>query len=121
MVDAVQHRDHDRAADSLGRCELERRLELGRLRRHPEDVDIAVELRRGGDVHGEVAEDGALDHEPPAVALERRRPQEQDDVVPGPRQRGADETADPTGAEDRVAHGVRSYGPYRFTPRPSSF
>jgi hypothetical protein len=105
VVDAVQERDHGRIAHALGRSELERSLELRRLGRHPEHVHVAFELGSGRHVHLEVPEHHALDGEPPAVALERRRPHEQNDVVPGPGERPADEAADPPRAENRVPHG----------------
>jgi hypothetical protein len=55
VLDAVQERNDDRATDAIGRCKLERRLELCRLCRHPEQVDVSVEHRRDRHVHFELA------------------------------------------------------------------
>ena len=61
MVDAVQKRDHDGIANPLRWREGECRLQRRRLRRHPEDVDGPIELRRGRHFDLEVAEHDALD------------------------------------------------------------
>ena len=104
VVDAVQERDHDGLAHTLGRRQFERRLELGRLRRHPEDVDLAVEHRRARDVDLEVAEHDALDAQPAGVAGERLGSEEQKHVGAAAGERAADEAADTARAEDSVAH-----------------
>ena len=104
MVDAVEERDHDGLTHPLrwreGECGLQRR----RLRRDPEDVDGAIELRRGRHFDLEVAEHDALDEQPAAVARERLRPHDQDDVGARTRERAADQAADPADAEDRMSH-----------------
>ena len=64
VVDAVQERHDDGLADALGRSEGERRVEVRRLRRHPEHVDLAVERACDRDLDLEVAEDDALDAQP---------------------------------------------------------
>ena len=104
MVDAVEERDHDRLAHLLRRREGERSLQRRRLRRHPEDVDGAFEPRRRRHVDLEIAEHDALDEQPAAVARERFRPHDQDDVGARPRERAADQAADPADAEDRMSH-----------------
>ena len=103
MVDPVQQRDHGRVTDLLGRGQLERRLQPGRLDGHPQDVDVAIEHRCSRHVDLERSERRALDDEPPVVAFARTRPEQQNDVGPGPAERRADEAADPAGAEHRVA------------------
>src|SRR5206468_4678214 len=104
VIDAVQQRHHARRANTCWWRERKRGLELRRLRRHPDNVDITVETRRCGNVDLEVAEDCALDGEPTLVMRERLRPHEQDDLRPGARECGGEQTADSAGAEDRMAH-----------------
>ncbi len=84
MVDAVQERHDDGCSDPLRRRERERRLEVRRLRRDPEHVDLPVELCGHLDVGLEVAEHGALHADPARVARERLRPEEEDDVAACP-------------------------------------
>ena len=104
VVDAVQQRDDDSLADAFGRRELERRLELGRVRRHPEHVDLSVKCRRRRDVHLEIAEDDTLDAQPARVSRKRLRPEEEQDIRARARERAADETANASHPEYRVSH-----------------
>jgi hypothetical protein len=104
VIDPVQERDHDRAAHALGRRERQGRLELHCLCRHPERVDVAVETRRCGDFHLEIAQDGALDGKPAAVTRKGLRSHEQDDAGTDPCQRPAEKTTDAARAEDCVSH-----------------
>jgi hypothetical protein len=104
VVHAVQQWNDDGVADTFGRRELERRLQLRRLGRHPEHVDLPVQLARRRHVHLERAEDRALDAQPGRVARERLRPEEQHDICTDAGKCAADETADPAGTENRVSH-----------------
>ena len=103
MVDAVEQRHGDGLVEELRRNALERRVQLGRLGGHPEDVDGTVERGHGGDLDLEVSEERALDPQPTVVAPERLRPQHQHDLAPQPREAGAEERAHPAGSEHPVA------------------
>ena len=74
MVEAVEQRDDDRVRRRAVWDAFERVLELGRLRRHPEDVHRTVERRCGRHLGVEVAQQGALDVDDAAVARERLVP-----------------------------------------------
>ena len=104
VVDPVQERHDDRLAHALRRRERERRLELRRLRRHPEDVDLAVELAGRLHVDLEVSENDALDAQPAGMPRQRLGPEQEDDVRARTGERGADETPHAARAEDRVTH-----------------
>ena len=103
MVEAVQKRDHGRLVHALGRRQLERRLELRRLCRHPEHIDLLLEPR-GANVDVEVAEHRTLDDQAAAVPLQRVGPHEQDDLGSCASKRSGEETADSACADERVAH-----------------
>ena len=104
MVDPIQQRHHDGSPDALGRSERERRLEVGRLRRDPEDVDFALELPGHVDLGLEVAEHGAFDADPAWMLGERLRPEQQDDVTAGACQCAAEQASDPARSQNRVSH-----------------
>ncbi len=104
MVEAVQKRDHGRLVHPLWRRQLERRLELRRLCRHPEHVDLLLEPRRGANADVEVAEHRTLDDQTAAVPLQCVGPHEQDDLGSCACKRSGEETADSACADERVAH-----------------
>src|SRR5262249_35841674 len=84
MVDAVHHRNDHGIADPLRRRELERRLELRRLDRHPENIDVSLERRRRRHLDLELTEDDALDAQACGMSLQRRRAKQEDDVAADP-------------------------------------
>src|SRR5262245_35812462 len=104
VIDAVQERNHNRITDQRGRRQLECRLQLRRLRRHPKDVDGSVERRGSRNVHLEITERNALDAEPARMACKRRRPKEEHNIGAGASEPAAHKTADAARTENRVAH-----------------
>jgi hypothetical protein len=104
VVDAVQKGNDSRVANAVGWRKLERGDELRRLGRHPQNVDVSVEQRRGRDLYFELSERDALDAEPSRMSGKRLDPQEQHDGAPSARERAADKTADTAGTEDRMSH-----------------
>jgi hypothetical protein len=60
-------------------------------------VDLAAELRLGVDVDREGAKHDALDLDAAGIRPERLRPDEQDDLAAGPRERSRDQCADTPG------------------------
>jgi hypothetical protein len=104
MVDTVQERNDDAVADPIGWHELERGVELRRLRGDPEDVDLSVEQRRRRHLHVEVAEQDALDSKLTSVGRERLGSHEEHHVPPGARESSAEEAAHAANSEDAVPH-----------------
>ena len=104
MVDAVQQRNDHGVADAFGTRELESPVQLRRLRRHPEDIDISVERRRGRDVDREIAEHDALDPEAARMLRDGLRPEQEEDVCADARERSGDQAPDAACSENRVPH-----------------
>ena len=97
MVDSVQQGDDVRFGDAIAWGELERSFQLHRLDRDPDGVDLALELRCGRHRHVERAENGALNLKASGVALERRRPHQEDGLCPRSRERRRDQAPTPPG------------------------
>jgi hypothetical protein len=104
VIDAVQERNHNRIADQRRRRQLESRLQLRCLRRHPQDVNFSVEQGRSRNVDLEITERSALDTEPARMSRKRLSPEQEHDVCLGASECTADETADAARAENRVSH-----------------
>ena len=77
MVDSVEKRNDQSVTDHLGRGEGQRLLQLRRLRRHPERINVAVEGGRGRHVDLEITEHDALNAQPAVVCPQRFWPQQQ--------------------------------------------
>src|SRR5262249_7123499 len=104
MVDAVHQRNDHGIADPLRRRELERRLELRRLDRHPENIDVSLERRRGRHLALDPTGEDALAGRAWGMSPQRRGAKQEDDAAAARGRGAADETADPAGTENRVSH-----------------
>jgi hypothetical protein len=104
VIDPVQERNHNGITDQRWRRQLERCLQLRRLRRHPKYVDISVERRRSRNVHLEITERNALDAEPARMSRKRPRPEQEHDIGAGASERTTDKTADAACTENCVSH-----------------
>jgi hypothetical protein len=106
VIDAVQERNDGRITNTVGWRKLESRLELRRLRRHPENIDLPVECRGGSNIHLKVAKDNTLDAQAGRESRERLPPEKKQNIRTRAGKRAAHETADATGSKNRVTTGA---------------
>jgi hypothetical protein len=102
MVDAVQKWYDGGGSNGVRRGEGERRLEFGRLYRHPQRLYLAVKQRRCWNVRFEVPQHGAFDVDSVGLARQRLGAYKQNYIGARPRERRAQQTADSSRAKNRV-------------------